>query len=84
MAIRTNLPANSRLSYISGIDFALNDIQNGDITSSFAWCCKHHTVFGLEETPHNVEDSRSPDRFGLVTSSEHMKLNCVIAFTLSI
>jgi len=76
MTIKTNLPANSRLTYISGIDFALNDIQNGDITSSFTWCRKHHTIFGLEETPHNVEDSRSPDRLGLVTYYEHTKLEC--------
>jgi len=52
--------------HVSRVDFALNDIQNGDITSSFAWSREYHTILGLEETPHNVEDGRSPYGLGFV------------------
>lgn len=41
-------------SYISRINIPLNDIQDGDVASCLAGGCRDHTVFGLQEAPHDI------------------------------
>ena len=46
-------------TYVSGIDIALDDIQYRDVARRLARHGRHHAVLRLEETPHDVQDSRS-------------------------
>ena len=52
--------------HISRVNLALDDVQNGDIAALLARNRRHHAVFGLEEAPHHVKDSRLADRLRLL------------------
>jgi hypothetical protein len=56
----------NKSSHIGGVDISLYDIQNRDVAGRFTWRCGHHTVLGLKQTPHDIEDGRSTDWFCLV------------------
>lgn len=42
---------------VCGIHLALNDVQDGNVTTLFAGHRRNHAVLGLEQTSHDVENS---------------------------
>jgi len=56
------------VSYVSGIYISLNDIQDRDITSRFAWGGRDHAILGLQQTAHHVKDCGSSDGLSLEKS----------------
>lgn len=53
------------LPYIGWVNFPLNNIKDGNVTTAFGWDGGYHTVLGLEQAAHDVEYSRFSDRLCL-------------------
>ena len=51
---------------IGWIHIALNHIQDRDVTTLLARYCRHHSIFGLQKSPHDIQNSGFPDSFGLL------------------
>jgi hypothetical protein len=71
--------------YVGGIYISLNYVQDGDVTRCFAWSSRDHSVLGLQQTAHYVENRSSPDGLGLRTTCQATSTNSKIRIvTLSI
>ena len=59
---------------LSGINFTLNDVQNGCVTMAVGavpiWSGGHHHVLRLQETSHDIQDRRLPHRSFLRNQSQ--------------
>jgi len=51
--------------YFGWIGLPLNDVQYAYVAATFARLCEHHPVFGLQQSPHNIENCGLPHHLGL-------------------
>lgn len=53
-------------TYIRGVGFSLDDVEDGNVTALFARRRRYHPILGLQQPPHHIEHRRLPDRLGLL------------------
>jgi hypothetical protein len=54
------------VAYISRVHLALNDVQNRDVACGLAGRGRDHAIIWLKQPAHDIQNSRPPNRFGLV------------------
>lgn len=68
--------AQQALMHVGGVDFALDDVEDGDVAALLPRYRRDHPVLRLQQSPHDVQYGCLPHRLGLlnlVTSKRRIR-----------